>query len=247
MSRVVAIWSPSGAGATTLTLNIAAALAARGLGVTALDLNLTAPALALYADLLPHEQPSEACLSRLLPALHGGRLTQDELTRHLRCGAGFHLLPGMLDLLSVSRLTEGDVRQLVRMLATRSDLVLVDVDAPLDSIGCLPVLELADLVRVVVGPEITSRFLTRRAVLPLLGAGWGPNLALIYNRSGGVSAGHLSADIGLPVAAEIPGLGLMDGLVESGEIAYSVRSVRPALARFRSAIDALAAQVAKGV
>jgi len=247
MSRVVAFWSPSGAGATTLVLNAATALGARGLGVAAVDLNLTAPSLALYADLLPYDQPGEACLSRVLPALHGGRLTQAELSRHLLAGPGFSLLPGMLDLLSSSRLTEGDIRQLIRMLAARTDVVLVDTAAPLDSLGCLPVLELADLVVLVVGPEIASRFHTRRSVMPLLGAGWGPRLALVHNRSDGKSVAQVAGDVGIPVAAEVPDLRLMPGLVQAGEIAYAIRTVLPAMARFRSAVDVLAALVWKGV
>lgn len=246
MSRMIAVWSPSGAGATTLLLNIASALGSRGLQVAAADLNLTTPSLGLYADLLPHDAPSNLCLSRLLPAMSGGRLTYDMLSRLMVPGPGFMLLPGVLDAVAANRLTEGQVQQVLRLLLPRFDLLLVDVPPALDSIGCLPVLELADLVLLVVGPDLASRFHTRRLALPLLGMGWEQKTALVLNRAGGISEGRVAEDIGLPVSAALPELKQMANLIESGQIAYDMPTILPAAARFRQAVERLVGVVMAG-
>ncbi len=247
MSRLVAFWSPSGAGATTLLLNVAAALGAQRMHLIAADLNLTAPSLALYADLLPHEAPGDACLSKLLPALSGERLTMDELSRLLLTGPGFAMLPGMLDVVGGSRLTEGDVRLLLRMLRSRYDLVLADLTPAMDSVGCLPVLEQADLVILVAGPEISSRFHTRRFLLPLMGMGWEEKTLLVINRAGGLGVDQIAQDIGLPVAATVPELKSMPEMIEAGRIPYEARTLLPSAGKFRTAIDQLASLVLKGV
>lgn len=245
MSRLVAFWSPTGAGATTLLLNVASALSAQRVVLVAADFNLTAPSLALYADLLPHDAPAEACLSKLLPALSGERLTADEISRRLLPGPGFSALPGMLDVVGASRLTEGHMRQLLRALSTRFDLVLADLTPAMDSIGCLPVLEQADLICLVAGPEIASRFHTRRFVQPLMGMGWEEKTALVINRAGGINPTEAEHDIGLPVAATVPDLKLMPDLIEAGRIAYEARTVLPALGKFRNAVERLGALVLK--
>lgn len=239
MSRIIAFWSPSGAGSTSLLLNIASAMGHRHLAPLAVDLNLTTPSLALYSDLLPHDQPLSACLSRLLPALAGGRLTGEELARRLLSGPGFRLLAGMLDVVSASRLTEGQIRQLLRLLAVHHQLLLVDVTPALDSIGCLPILEMAEQIVLIAGPDLTSRFQTRRFALPLLGMGWQERTRLVLNRAGGFDPDRLAEEIGLPVAATIPELKLMESLIEAGQIAYDLRTLHPAAARYRNAIDAL--------
>lgn len=239
MSRLIAFWSPSGAGASSLLLNVASAMGARHLSPLAVDLNLATPSLALYSDLLPHDQPLSVCLSRLLPALAGGRLTGEELSRRLLSGPGFRLLPGMLDVVSGSRLTEGQIRQLLRLLAGRHSLLLVDVTPALDSIGCLPVLEMADQVVLIAGPDLTSRFQTRRFALPLLSMGWQERTRLVLNRAGGFDPGRLAEEIGLPVAATVPELKIMPNLIEAGQIAYDLRTPLPAATRYRNAIDSL--------
>jgi MinD-like ATPase involved in chromosome partitioning or flagellar assembly len=246
MSKCVAFWSPTGVGASTLLLNTAAALGARKANLVTVDLNLTAPSLALYTDLLPYEQPQETCLSRILPSLSGGRLTMEELARRLLPGPGFMLLPGMLDAVGASRLTEGHVKQILRVLSTRFDLMLVDVTAPLDSVACLPVLELADLICLVVGPEIASRFHTRRFLLPLTAMGLGHKIALVYNRGGSPPGDQVALDLGLPVAHFIPELKSMNGFLEEGRLAYATGAALPAMKRFRTAVDGLASLIVQG-
>lgn len=247
MSRVIAFWSPGSSGATTLLLNVAAALAARRISLVAADLNVLRPSLALNADLLPHEAPQSACLSALLPAMDGDRLTVDEVMRRLLPGEGFPMLPGVLDVVAANRLTEAHVQQIIQVLRGRFDLVLVDCTPALDSVACFPILEMADRICLVTGPGITSRFHTRRFVLPLRGMGWEQRTTLIYNRAGSLPPEQIAHDIGLPVAASLPELRTMDGLVEAGRIAYLSASVLPALGRFRTAVDRLASLVAQGV
>lgn len=247
MSRLIAFWSPTGAGATTLLLNTAAALGARRVRAVAIDLNLITPSLALYADLLPHEAPQKACLSRLLPALEGERLTTEELNRALLPANGFFMLPGLLDLAVASRLTKEQIRQIVQALATRCDLILADLTPALDSVGCHPLLAMADQVLVVVGPEIASRFHTRRALLALERTVFSPSkLGLLYNRGNGVSAQQVSLDTGLPVMATIPHLKGMESLIEAGRVATLVNTPMPGLTRFRAAIEQVGTQVMRG-
>lgn len=246
MSRLVAFWSPGGSGATTLLLNTASALGARQMNLVAVDLNLTRPSLALYADLLPHADPQSACLSRLLPALDGGRLTLDELTRRLLQANRFVMLPGMLDVVAGSRLSEAHVLQLLRILASRFDLVLADVTPHLDSAACLPILELADQICLVAGPEIASRLHTRRHVMPLRGMGWDQKLVLIYNRAGATPAAQVAHDCGAPVAAAVPELKAMGALLEAGRIAYETQAVMAPAVRFQRAVDQLATLVGRG-
>ncbi len=247
MSRLIAFWSPSGAGATTLLLNTAAALSARGLRPVAADLNLTSPSLALCADVLPYDHPMEACLSRLLPVLEGGRLTLDELVRRLLPADGFSVLPGFLDAVAASRVTEAHVRQIIGLLQQRYGLVLADLTPALDSVACLPVLEAADRIILVTGPEIVSRFHTRRLVIPLKAMGWDTKTALVFNRAGGLPESQLSQDVDLPVAVAIPEWKGMAGLMEAGRIAYQSRIMPPVPGRFRAAVDRLAGVIAQGV
>lgn len=246
MSRLIAFWSPTGAGATTLLLNTAAALGARRVRLAALDFNLTTPSLALHADLLPHDAPQRACLSHLLPALEGERLTAEELGRALLPAHGFFMLPGMLDLAAASRLTAGQIRQIVRTLSARCDLILADLTPSIDSVGCRPLLEMADQVLVVVGPEIASRFHTRRALLELERTALPSRLGLLYNRAAGISAQQVGLDIGLPVMAVLPPLMGMESLTEAGRIAALSSAPMPGLQRFRAALEQVATQVMRG-
>ncbi|HWI64753.1 MAG TPA: hypothetical protein VNT75_23235 [Symbiobacteriaceae bacterium] len=246
MSRLIAFWSPSGAGATTLLLNTAAAMGARKSNLAAVDMNLTTPSLALAADLLPHDRPQSACLSRLLPALEGGRLTSEELGRHLLPGPTFALLPGVLDVIAGSRMVESHVRRVLQLLHSRFDVVLVDLTPALDSVACLPVIEAADRVVLVVGPEIASRFHTRRFLLPVKAMGLDAKFLAVLNRAGSVPEAQVAHDIDLPVRATVPDLRLLPGMTDAGQIAYLSPSVHPSLGRFRTAIDGLATQLILG-
>lgn len=246
MSRTVAFWSPTRAGASTLLVNTAAVLAARGATVAVVDFNLITPSLALHLDLLPHQRPEELCLSRLLPALEGGWLTDEEVGRSLRPAGSFVLLPGMLDLHALSRLTEEQLRQLLGILTPRFELVLIDLTPQLDSVACLPIMEVADRVCVVVGPEIGSRFHTRRWLAPLWGSGMERRMLGVLNRAHGISRGQVAAEIGLEVAAEVPNLPGMAALQEAGEIAWESRRALTGVERFRTAIEELASTLAQG-
>lgn len=243
MSRLIAFWSPAGAGASTLLLNTAAALTARHLTVAAVDLNLPRPSLALAADLLPHDRPQAVCLSRLLPLLESGRLTPDDLLARLLPGPGFGVLPGVLDVVAASRVTEGYVRRLLQVLQGHHDFVLADVTPALDSVACLPVLEMADQIVLVTGADIASRFHTRRYALPLKATGLDHRTTVVLNRCGPDGAAQVSQDIDLPVALAVPDLRWMSHFAEGGHIAYLGQPVLPPLARFRTAIDQLATRL----
>jgi|GEM_PF-5111147 len=246
MSRVVAFWSPGGAGASTLLLNVAAAVASRHHDLVAVDLNLVTPSLALYADLLPYDRPHEACLSALQPAMESGRLTLDDLLRRLLPSTAFPVLPGVMDAVAASRMTDSMVRRLLQLLGGRFRLVLVDLTPALDSVACLPILEMADLICLVTGPDLPARFHTRRYVLPLQAAGWHLKSRLVVNRDGGGLVHQVASEMGLPVALSVPALKGMAGLTEAGRIAYAVQPVSPAVQRFRTSIEQLAAVLANG-
>lgn len=246
MSRRVALWSPAGDGASTLLLNLAAALVGRPISFVAADLNLTTPSLALYADLLPHHEPLSACLSRLLPHLEAERLTLADLLPHLRMAEGIPVLPGMLDPIGANRLQEAHIHRLLATLAERFDLMFIDTTPMLDSVAGFPLLETADQILLVVGPGLASRFHARRYLLPLKGLGWERKTGLIANRATEAEGRQIAADLGLPLLASIPDWGGMKGALEGGKIAYRSVSPLPSLARFKSAIAALAARVAEG-
>lgn len=247
MSRLIAFWSPSGAGSTTLLLNVAAAMGARRSNLAVADLNLTTPSLALAADLLPHDRPQSVCLSRLLPALESGRLTAEELSRHLLSGPTFVLLPGVLDVVAASNMTEAHVRRILELLLQRFDVVLADLTPALDSVACLPVLGLADRIVLTVGPDIASRFHTRRCLLPLRAMGLDDTQCLaVLNRAGAVSAAQVALDIDTPIRAAIPELRQLPAMADAGTIPYLSSSLHPALGRFRTAIDGLVTQLIQG-
>ncbi|MDF2630112.1 MAG: Cellulose biosynthesis protein BcsQ [Symbiobacteriaceae bacterium] len=249
MSRLIAFWSPSGAGATTLLLNTAAALGARGAGagggLAVADLNLTTPTAALAADLLPHDRPFDACASRLLPALEEGRLTGDAVDQMLLDGPGFSLLAGVLDTVAATRMTEEHIKRMIQLLSLRFDWILADLTPALDSVACLPMLEMADRVILVAGPEIGSRFHTRRFVLPMKAMGLDAKFLAVLNRSEAGTAEQVAQDIDLPVRAVVPDLRQQHDCLEAGQIAYLAQGTGSALGRFRTAIDGLAALIAK--
>ncbi|HLO04377.1 MAG TPA: hypothetical protein VK191_14790 [Symbiobacteriaceae bacterium] len=246
MSRRVALWSPAGDGASSLLLNLAAALVGRPLSFAAVDLNLTTPSLTLYADLLPHNDPLSACLSRLLPQLEAERLALAELLPHLRMADGIPVLPGMLDPIGANRLQEAQIHRLLATLAERFDLLLIDTTPTLDSVAGFPLLEAADQILLVVGPGLSSRFHARRYLLPLRGLGWERKTLLVANRATEAEGRQVAADLGLPLVATIPDWGGMRGALEGGKIAYRSLSPLPSLARYKSAITALAARIAEG-
>jgi Mrp family chromosome partitioning ATPase len=246
VSRRIAVWSPAGDGASTLLLNLAAAMVGRPVSFVAADLNLTTPSLALYADLLPHREPLAACLSRLLPQLEAGRLALADLLPHIRMAEGIPVLPGMLDPIGANRVQESHIHRLLATLADRFDLILIDTTPTLDSVAGFPLLEAADQILLVVGPGLASRFHARRYLLPLKGLGWERKTGLVANRATEAEARQVAADLGLPLLATIPEWGGMRGALEGGKIAYRSVNPLPSLARFKSAIAALAAKVAEG-
>lgn len=246
-SRLIAFWSPSHAGASTLLLNVAAALSARRAPLVAADFNLVTPSLALYADALPYPDPLSACLSRLMPAIEGGRLTAEDLMRRLLPAPGFPVLPGMLDVALGSRFAESHVQALLQALLGRFDLVLADVTPALDSAACLPILEAADLICLVVGPEIASRFHSRRHILPLRGTGLDQKLALVVTRANGAVAREIAEEMELPAMTAIPDLPAMTAMLDAGRIAFQTQPVLPATGRFRTAVEGLATFIAREV
>lgn len=246
MSRRVAVWSPAGDGSTSLLLNLAAALVGRPLSFAAVDLNLTTPSLALYADLLPHQDPLSTCLSRLLPLLEAERLSLADLLPHLRMADGVPVLPGMLDPIGANRLQESQIHRLLETLAERFDLLLIDTTPTLDSVAGFPLLEAADQILLVVGPGLPSRFHARRYLLPLKGLGWERKTLLVANRSTEAEGRQIASDLGLPLISTIPNWGGMKSALEEGKIAYRLVSPLPAHARFKGAVAELANRLAEG-
>ncbi|HYF92707.1 MAG TPA: hypothetical protein VD969_10740 [Symbiobacteriaceae bacterium] len=246
MSRLIAFWSPSGAGATTLLLSTATAMSARQAHLAAADFNLTTPGLALAADLLPHDRPQSVCLSRHFAALEAGLLTLQALTGSLLPAPGFALLPGVLDVVAGSHMTDEHVRRITRLLTGQYDHVLADLTPALDSVACLPLLELADRVVLVVGPEIGSRFHTRRFLLPAVAMGLTDKFIAVLNRAGAVPVAQVAQDIGVPVQVTVPDVRILPDMMEAGQIPYLSQSVNPALGRFRAAVDGLATLLMMG-
>lgn len=174
MSRLIAVWSPGGAGATTLVLTLGVAAAQAGLAPLLADLNLGQPDLALRLGLLREDDPLAACLAGLLPDLVGRRLKPETLARYLRTVAdlpGLTVLPGVLRPLDGSRLTEEHLQQILAHLRRTSALLLADTAPALDSLGTFVALQQADAIYAVVSDSPSSRFHLARhlALLPDLG------------------------------------------------------------------------------
>jgi flagellar biosynthesis protein FlhG len=165
---VVAITSgKGGVGKTSLSVNLAIALAARGLRVTVLDADL---GLA-NADVLL----GLAATTRLDAAIEwtpGTRARPLESTATHAPG-GFRLVPGASGQARMASLTSIQRAGLLRAIADldrTSDLVLIDTGAGL-SAGVTNFLEVADLTLVVATPEptsITDAYAVIKCVGPLL-------------------------------------------------------------------------------
>jgi MinD-like ATPase involved in chromosome partitioning or flagellar assembly len=243
MSRVVAFWSPSRSGATTLLVNTAVALAAGGTRVAVLDLNLTSPSVALHLDLIPAARPLDACLSRLLPALQAGRLTADDLERYLLSPPdlpSLRVVPGLLEPTLGSRLTEQGVLSLLEAASRRHPLIFCDLSAPVDSVGTLPLLEAASALFLICSPEYPARFHTRRYLVTLADLGLLDRVRLVLNRAGPAEAGRAGAELGLGPAAVVPHLPDLVSFAEEGRPAARRRGFSRPLRRFQEAVGRLA-------
>jgi Flp pilus assembly CpaE family ATPase len=147
---------------------------------------------------------------------------------------------------AASRVSEENVVRLLQALLSRFDLVLADLTPALDSVACLPVLEMADLTVLITGPDLASRFHTRRHLLPTGAMGLQGRCRLVLNRTDGADIRRIGLELGLDPAAVVPDAKVITGLAEAGQIAYFSQAPHPGLARFRAAVEQLAALVLQG-
>lgn len=208
MSRVIAVWSPGGAGATTLTLALGVAAAQRRLQPLLADLNLGQPDIALRLGLLREEHPLAPCLTHLLPDLTGRRLNPETLHQCLRRPPrfpGLAVLPGVLRPLDGSRVSEEHLLQLLSHLRRESPLVLLDTAPALDSLGTFTALQAAEAIYLVIDATERSRFHLARHLPLLPELGIPPRrLHLVIN---GPRKGDMHQELDLePIALLPPGL-----------------------------------------
>lgn len=287
---ILAFWSPSGSGATTLAAAAAVHLAtggapsalggdgtgaappqsaARGAGqrgrpapplrVRAADLDRIAPSLGQHLGLFPPRRPEDHCLSRLFPALAGGRLGAGVLGRALLpVPACPHLaaLPGCYSPWAAQRLDLDSARRLVQALAAGCDVLVLDAGPALDCPLAFAALAEAQTVVLVTGPTAPERLHARRYLLALHELGWGRKALVALNRcsapgegwAGRVARavaaalapgpGQVAAELGHPVVAAVPLLPHLAAHLEQGQIPYLAARGAAAQA-FRAAVAAL--------
>lgn len=270
---IITFWSPGRSGATTVAAACAAALASGlpgnrrrwwhlrrspdrpPLRVHAADLNRLAPDLGAHLGLFPPRRPADHCLSRLLPALAGGRLDAAGAARHLLPAPGFpdlKLLAGCYDPWAAARLREEHLRGLIPLLAAGADVLVLDAGPQLDCPAAFTALEMADRIVLVAGPTAPERFHARRYLLALRELGWGARVCVAMSRApfagrqgrpalrGAVGPGQVAAELAAPVAAAVPELEDLPVLLEEGRPAF-LAATGPAGEAFRAAVQALCA------
>lgn len=193
-----------GVGTTTLASEAAAILAGSGRGVVAVDLDLYRGDLNYRLD-VPATRDTHT-FADLLPVL--GELDARILDNALsRCRCGARMLPAPVSPGEASTIEPDHVRRLLKALTGEFEQVIVDTPVAGDQLA--PALESADLLVLVVTPEVSCLGGARRVLDSVFSTGGKrPDLALVVNRSLGasdaVSASELESFLQRPATAVLP-------------------------------------------
>lgn len=197
MTRVILVSSgKGGSGKTTLTSNLAAALAGLGKDVVAIDANLTTPNLGMHVGL--HMVPKT-----LHHVLRGEARIREAIYDH---PLGFKVMPASM---AVDDLKNVDVARLPEVtvnLIGKTDFVLLDCAAGLGR-EAVSAIDASDEILVVTNPEMTSVVDSLKAV-DLAKRRNKKILGVVVNRKKNkwheMPNDKIEELVGAPIVAEIP-------------------------------------------
>lgn len=208
-ARVVAFWSPTATGKTTLAMAAAAALAGKGKKVALLDFDTFTPDLP-HAGYSLDDMAREVLRGEFDPRQSAGKIPRVQ-------PPGVFLLSGAEDPVGVEGIGRESFAALLTALGTAFDMVVVDTNRSLALEATLAALDASDLVVMPVsGREQDARHAAR--YLALLREGMcfdmGKVLVVLNHPPGAESLGReaLTEVLGRPVAAEVPYRREWDGL-----------------------------------
>lgn len=197
MTRVILFTSgKGGVGKTTLTSNLAYALAELGENVIAVDANLTTPNLGLHFGL--HLVPNT-----LHDVLRGDIKLRDALYRH---PYGFKVIPSSM---SVNALTGVDIKKLPKVtlnLLGKADFILMDCAAGLGK-EAVSAIDATDEIILVTNPDLPSvvdALKAARVASRLKKKVTGVVLNRVRNKRHEMPPEEVEEMVGAPVIASIP-------------------------------------------
>jgi len=197
MTRVILISSgKGGAGKTTLTSNLATALAALGKDVIAIDANLTTPNLGMHVGL---PMPKRT----LHHVLRGEARIKEATYSH---PLGFKIIPASMSVEDLKNVDVGRLPEVTVNLIGKTDFVLLDCAAGLGR-EAVSAIEAADEMLVVTNTEMTSVLdalkavdLAKRRNKKILGV----VVNRMKNRWHDLPTDKIEELIGAPVLVEVP-------------------------------------------
>lgn len=130
--RSIAVWSPAGAGKSTVAVNLADQLGRLGKRVLLVDADLTSPSCSLMLGL----GPDATGISSVCRLAREARLDRGELLRlaiRMEASRGaFHLLPGITSNIRWPEVTPSAIEVLLRVASQDFDIVIFDLASSLE-------------------------------------------------------------------------------------------------------------------
>lgn len=164
--RVIAVWSPSSEGATTIATSLAYLIGKDGNHrVGLLDFNLKKPDLRTFSD----ADRTKEGLDDLLPVLVGGSLTPALLSHYMFFAYNAHWLLGTRFPERAEEIELNDMRRIIRTAKQAYPITLVDAGSKLDNAATLAALYEADKVILVLGQSLASIRFARYYLFELFG------------------------------------------------------------------------------
>jgi len=211
MTRLILLTSgKGGVGKTTLTSNLATALAQFGENVIAMDVNLTAPNLGLHLGL--HLVPRT-----LHDVLRGESRLQDAIYPH---PLGFKVIPAGLGLNDIKGVDAGRLPEISFSLLGKADYVIMD-GAPSLGREAMSALSASDEIIIVTNPNLPAV----TDALKILKISQESNIKVIgavVNRISGskheLKSEQIKEMLGVPIISEIP---------EDDNVALSISVKKP--------------------